>query len=137
MNYHQRYLDCGCEDENPSILSIPGTPGSVWLNGSGAPATNLGIIGDYYLNNTTGQYYQKTVSGWGSPIGTFTGANGSNGTNGTTVLAQVYPGTSTSGTGSAHLLNTIPVPSNTLKTNGSYLELETIFGFTDTNSVAL
>lgn len=42
-----------------------GQPGSVWFNGSGAPAGGLGVIGDYYINNDNGNYYEKTlVSTW-------------------------------------------------------------------------
>jgi hypothetical protein len=42
-----------------------GDPGSVWRNGVGAPANSLGIDGDYYLNNTTGDVYKKEAGVYG------------------------------------------------------------------------
>lgn len=36
-----------------------GAPGSVWREGSGAPASALGIDGDYYLNGVTGDVYER------------------------------------------------------------------------------
>lgn len=54
----------------------PGTPGSKILNGSTAPASTLGQIGDYYLNrSTTDLYGPKTASGWGVALN-LKGANG-------------------------------------------------------------
>lgn len=38
-----------------------GAPGSVWREGSGAPANTLGINGDYYLDGSTGDVYLKTA----------------------------------------------------------------------------
>ena len=63
----------------------PGTPGSVWYEGSGAPSGGTGIDGDYYLDVANGDVYQKATGSWSS-IGNIkgaTGAAGSNGTNGT------------------------------------------------------
>ena len=45
-----------------------GTPGEVWYSGSGAPPGATGIVGDWYLNTTTGAVSEKT--------GTSTGPNG-------------------------------------------------------------
>lgn len=39
-----------------------GAPGSVWRSGSGAPSGSLGIVGDWYLDDTTGNVYEKTGS---------------------------------------------------------------------------
>lgn len=65
-----------------------GTPGSVWFAGTGVPAGGLGVVGDFYLDSATGNYYKKTgASTWtlqGSlqgPVGA-TGAPGTNGSNG-------------------------------------------------------
>lgn len=42
-----------------------GADGSVWYNGSGAPSGALGVVGDYYLDNDTGDVYEKTgASTW-------------------------------------------------------------------------
>jgi hypothetical protein len=38
----------------------PGTPGSKWYSGTGAPPAGLGVPGDWYLNDATGAVYEKT-----------------------------------------------------------------------------
>jgi hypothetical protein len=38
----------------------PGTPGETWFTGTGAPAGATGIVGDWYLDSATGNYYEKT-----------------------------------------------------------------------------
>jgi hypothetical protein len=46
-----------------------GTPGSQIFSGSGAPASTVGVAGDYYLDKTNFLLYgPKTASGWGAPI---------------------------------------------------------------------
>ncbi len=71
-------FECTCCDDNvPTgpVMPIPscttggspgaaGAPGSVWYNGSGVPASNVGINGDYYLDNVSGNYYQKVSGAW-------------------------------------------------------------------------
>jgi len=43
----------------------PGDDGATWHHGSGAPAGGLGAIGDFYLDDDTGQVYEKTgASTW-------------------------------------------------------------------------
>ena len=45
-----------------------GARGTGILNGTTAPNSNLGIIGDFYLNTSNMNLYgPKTESGWGSP----------------------------------------------------------------------
>ena len=42
-----------------------GAPGSIWRSGTGAPASGLGIVGDWYLNDANGDIYEKTgASTW-------------------------------------------------------------------------
>ncbi|HVU96314.1 MAG TPA: collagen-like protein [Puia sp.] len=56
-----------------------GTNGNTILSGEGAPAANLGAIGDFYLDiTTTALYGPKTAGGWGSPI-SLVGASGTPG----------------------------------------------------------
>ncbi len=46
-----------------------GAPGSKIYAGSGAPATTLGIVGDYYLDRHNIMLYgPKTANGWGVPV---------------------------------------------------------------------
>ena len=54
----------------------PGTDGIKWLADSGAPDTAAGVIGDFYLNTDTGEYFEKTdVAIWTS-AGNLTGPQG-------------------------------------------------------------
>lgn len=61
----------------------PGAPGAdgdstEWLNGAGAPGAGLGENGDYYLNNSNGDYYFKAAGAWGL-LGNLKGATGATG----------------------------------------------------------
>jgi hypothetical protein len=53
-----------------------GTPGSVWRDGTGVPAVGLGVNGDYYLDDATGDVYLKASGAYSivanimGPIGT-------------------------------------------------------------------
>lgn len=55
---------------------------AVWLNGSGAPSSGTGSVGNYYVNNTNGDYYEKTGSTTWTSRGNFKGATGSQGIQG-------------------------------------------------------
>ena len=51
-----------------SLQGEPGADGSKILSGVGAPASSLGVVGDYYLDTAAKNLYgPKTVAGWGSP----------------------------------------------------------------------
>jgi hypothetical protein len=57
------------ETKNKVIISAPGPQGPggrTILNGTGAPANNLGFIGDFYVNNLTHEFYgpKLYVSDW-------------------------------------------------------------------------
>ena len=42
-----------------------GGDGNAWFTGGGAPSVGTGAVGDWYLNSTNGDYYQKdVVAGW-------------------------------------------------------------------------
>jgi len=56
---------------------------SVWHNGSGAPSGEFGADGDYYLDNDTGDTYQKSSGSWSS-IGNIRGQQGDPGAAGAT-----------------------------------------------------
>lgn len=53
-----------------------GARGSLWYTGAGAPGAGLGEVSDLYLDTETGSIYQKTGSGWGSPLFTVQGPAG-------------------------------------------------------------
>jgi len=63
--------------------------GSVWYDGSGVPSDGTGADGDYYLNDTNGDVYNKTGGSWGTPIANIKGADGAEGAAG----APGTPGT--------------------------------------------
>ena len=79
------------------VQGNPGTPGVVgskWYSGTGAPAGGTGVVGDWYLNDTNGDVYEKTgASTWTlrdnltGPTGT-QGTQGNPGTAGTTGLSS-------------------------------------------------
>lgn len=84
---------------------LPGPAGSTILNGTGAPESTVGKVGDFYLDVSTANLYgPKTSNGWGSslnlkgtngatgPVGPTgvkgtDGTNGTNGVNGNTILS--------------------------------------------------
>lgn len=62
------------------FLEIPyegpqGLPGAKWYNQAGAPAPGLGIDGDYSLDTTNGDVYEK-ISGTWTYVGSIKGATG-------------------------------------------------------------
>jgi Collagen triple helix repeat (20 copies) len=90
---------------NPGTPGTTGTPGEKWFSGTGAPAGGTGAVGDWYLNDTNGDVYEKTgATAWTlrdnltGPQGTqgIQGAQGPQGPAGTglppTALAQTING---------------------------------------------
>ena len=70
-----------------------GEDGSQMYAGSGAPTSDIGDEGDYYLNTTTGEYYgPKDSSGWGNPIIVLMGDDGQDGADGEDG-SQIFSGT--------------------------------------------
>ena len=59
----------------------PGTPGSIWWNGSGIPSLAIGDNNDYYQNNDTGDVYHKQSDVW-SLISNIKGVQGDQGPQG-------------------------------------------------------
>lgn len=60
-----------------------GVAGSKMHNVTGAPATSLGVIGDWALNTSNGDVYEKTASTTWTKRGNFKGATGEQGPAGT------------------------------------------------------
>jgi hypothetical protein len=53
-----------------------GTPGEKWSSQAGVPATGTGIVGDWSLNTTNGDYYEKTATTTWTLRGNLTGPPG-------------------------------------------------------------
>lgn len=60
-----------------------GADGTSFRHGHGAPAADLGIVGDLYLDIDTWDVYERTADGWSEdPIGNIKGAKGDPGSGG-------------------------------------------------------
>ncbi|MDR8391770.1 hypothetical protein NC796_11490 [Aliifodinibius sp. S!AR15-10] len=58
-----------------------GDDGSMMYADEGPPSSDIGDIGDFYLNTNTGEYHgPKTEEGWGDPIIVLMGNDGDDGT---------------------------------------------------------
>lgn len=69
-----------------------GENGSMMHAGAGDPADNVGEIGDYYLNQDSGELYgPKNNDGWGNPIIVLMGEDGQDGADG----SQIHSGSGT------------------------------------------
>jgi hypothetical protein len=53
----------------------PGSPGSIWYNGTGVPSVGIGNNNDYYLDTSNGNVYQKLSDIW-TFVGNIRGAIG-------------------------------------------------------------
>lgn len=74
--YNQKKSEYTLEDIDVSLFGFFPNTASQWLFGTGVPQNTLGNVGDSYLEQTTGDVYKKTQSGWGSPVGNIGGSDG-------------------------------------------------------------
>jgi len=61
-----------------------GTPGEKWYTGSGAPSGATGIVGDWYVDSATGDFYEKTGASTWVLRGSLRGPQGATGPQGPT-----------------------------------------------------
>ena len=111
----------------PGPQGIQGPPGpagaaAAWLQGSGAPATELGSDGDFYLNTANGDVFgPKAAGAWGSAI--FSIAEGQQGPAGATGPAGPQGGAGPQGAAGVDgrtLLNGTSAPSNGVGADGDF-----------------
>ena len=63
---------------DPPAADAPTILATQWFNGSGAPASDLGRVGDYYLDNDAPKnYYEKTDATTWTLLGQLSGSGGS------------------------------------------------------------
>lgn len=63
---------------------------AAWVSGPGVPSNSLGKLGDFYLNEISGDVYgPKTDSGWGSAVANIKGPQGAQGPQGVQGLQGV------------------------------------------------
>jgi hypothetical protein len=61
-----------------------GTNGALWYTAAGAPAGGTGVVNDFYLNSTNGDYYKKTGASTWTLQGNLKGPTGATGATGAT-----------------------------------------------------
>lgn len=83
---------------DPGPQGPAGDDGATWYNGSGAPAGALGAVGDMYLNNDSGDYYEKTGTSTWTLTGNLEGPQGPTGAQGTPGSGVNWRGTWDAGT---------------------------------------
>jgi Collagen triple helix repeat (20 copies) len=66
----------------PPGTSGGGGSGSTWYEGAGAPSAGTGADGDFYLNTSNGDVYQKASGAWGTAVGNIAGPQGPQGPTG-------------------------------------------------------
>lgn len=89
------YTDNSTTKTNAVVIGVhgekgdTGTDGAVWLSGTANPATNVGAIGDFYLNTTSGDTFKKTAATVWTLQGNIKGSDGDKWHSGTGVPAEV------------------------------------------------
>jgi len=61
---------------------VGGGDGTTWISGPGVPTLQQGLLGDYYLDTSTGIYYEKTTASVWTQRGSLKGPKGDTGNTG-------------------------------------------------------
>lgn len=88
---------------------VAGKPGSVWRTGRGVPANSLGVDGDFYLDDLTGNVYQR-ASGVYAIVANIEGPQGPEGAQGNPGPAGTAGATGPAGANGPPGLQGIPGP---------------------------
>lgn len=103
-------------------ITNTGGIGTVWRNSIGAPSNGVGNEGDYWLNDTTGDVYQK-VSGIYAIVANLKGPQGIPGIQGIQGIQGVKGDqgvAGTNGTNGNTIISGTGVPSNAVGNNGDF-----------------
>lgn len=118
------------------IQGPTGPPGTVWHSGTGAPAGGTGVVGDFYFDQDSGDYYEKTGASTWTPIGNLN-------INLTTPIKNETPGGLINGsnttftTANGYVSGTLEVYRNGIRLKGGGDDYtETVGGFTMTTAPA-
>jgi hypothetical protein len=68
----------------PGPQGPAGTPGETWFSGDGYPPSATGIVGDWWLDSSSGDYYEKTGASVWTWVGNIRGPQGPQGQQGAT-----------------------------------------------------
>jgi len=106
------------------IAGPTGANGSTWFTGTVAPSTGTGVVNDFYLNTSNGDYYKKTgASTWTlqsnltGPQGA-TGATGATGAQGIQGVAGITGATGATGAAGSNATITMGTIAATSNVNG-------------------
>lgn len=94
-----------------------GVDGSTIHSGTGAPASSLGNVGDFYLDKTTAEFYgPKTTTSWPTPIS----LKGSTGATGATGAVGATGATGATGTAGSKILSGTTAPALGIGAEGDF-----------------
>lgn len=115
-----------------------GADGSVWHEGTGAPVGGLGADGDFYLNDSNGDVYEKAAGSW-SVVANIQGPQGDTGATGAQGIQGIQGNTGATGaTGCQGATGptgpTGPAGSSDLPVGTIVAFIDTLGGTTNTNS---
>lgn len=98
-----------------------GVDGSKIYSGAGAPST-IHNDGDFYFDNSTGDYYEQTSGSWGSPVGNLMGPTGATGPQGPQGIQGPAGTDGTDGTNGAKWYEGAGAPSTVHNDGDFYLD---------------
>lgn len=85
-------------DFNTQWVAAGSGGGTTWYNGAGAPSGATGIVGDYYLNSTSGDFSKKTGASTWTVQGNLKGPTGATGSQGIQGIQGIQGVAGTNGT---------------------------------------
>lgn len=75
------------KDGSNGVDGVDGVDGTSLLTGEGAPSSELGKVGDSYINLSNWDFYVKGEQGWGEPAGNIKGSAGDTGDQGVSIIS--------------------------------------------------
>ncbi|TCD02187.1 hypothetical protein EZ449_19205 [Pedobacter frigidisoli] len=108
---------------------LAGPAGSTVLSGTGSPATTIGLMGDFYLDIASSNFYgPKKADGWGTPF-SMKGAVGQTGATGATGATGTNGANGSNGAAGSKILSGTITPTADLGVIGDYYLDKTTYNF--------